>query len=256
MFVHPQFDPIALSLGPLSIRWYGLMYLFAFLAAGFLATYRARRPDSGWKPDEIYDLVFYAALGVIFGGRLGYTLFYNFSYYVENPLQILYVWTGGMSFHGGLLGVIVALYVYAHKTERKFLQVTDFVAPLVGIGLAAGRLANFINQELWGRVTDSPIGMVFPLAGSEPRHASQLYELVFEGLVIFVIIWLYTRKPRPLGRPSGLFLLLYSIARFGIEFFREPDMHLGTIAFNWLTMGQLLSIPMFVIGLWLLTNSK
>lgn len=252
MFTHPEFDPIALSIGPLSIRWYGLMYLLAFTAGGILASYRARKPVSGWNKDEVSDLVFYAALGVILGGRLGYVFFYNFTYYTQHPLEIAYVWTGGMSFHGGLLGVIIAMFAYANKTDRHFLQVSDFVAPLVGIGIAAVRFSNFINQELWGRVTELPIGMVFPLAGPEPRHASQLYEAFFEGIVLFTILWIYTNKKRPLGRPSGLFLILYAIARFSIEFVREPDAHIGLLAFNWMSMGQLLTLPMLVLGVFLI----
>jgi len=252
MFIHPEFDPIAFSIGPLSIRWYGLMYLFAFTAGGLLAIYRARKPGSGWSTDEVSDLVFYAALGVILGGRLGYVLFYNFSYYMQQPLEIFYVWTGGMSFHGGLLGVIIAMAAYARKTNRHFLQVSDFVAPLIGVGIAAVRLSNFINQELWGRITDLPIGMVFPLAGPEPRHPSQLYEAFFEGVVLFTILWIYTNKKRPLGRPSGLFLILYAVARFSIEFVREPDAHIGLLAFDWMSMGQLLTLPMMALGLFLI----
>jgi phosphatidylglycerol:prolipoprotein diacylglycerol transferase len=248
MFVHPEFDPIALSIGPLDIRWYGLMYLFTFLAGGLLAAYRARQPDSGWKVEEISDLVFYCALGAILGGRLGYALFYNFAYYLEYPIQVFYVWTGGMSFHGGLIGVLLAMLLYARKTGRVFLQVGDFVAPFCGVGIAAVRFSNFINQELWGRITDLPFGMVFPLAGPEPRHASQLYEMLFEGIVLFVILWVYTSNPRALGKSSGLFLMLYGVARFGIEFVREPDAHLGPVAFDWLTMGQLLTVPMIIMG--------
>jgi len=248
MLIHPEFDPIAISIGPLDIRWYGLMYLLAFVAGGLLAAYRARQPNSGWKVEEISDLVFYCALGVILGGRLGYALFYNFAYYVDHPVQVFYVWTGGMSFHGGLIGVLLAMLFFARKTGRVFLQVGDFVAPLCGIGIAAVRFSNFINQELWGRITDLPIGMVFPLAGPEPRHASQLYEMLLEGVVLFVIVWIYTNKKRPLGKPSGLFLMLYGVARFGVEFVREPDAHLGPIAFGWMTMGQVLTLPMIILG--------
>ena len=248
MFVHPQFDPVAFSLGPLSVRWYGLMYLVAFLAAGFLAAYRARQADSGWKVEEISDLVFYCALGVILGGRLGYTIFYNFSYYVQHPLEILYVWTGGMSFHGGLIGVLIAMFLYGRKTGRVFLQVSDFVAPLCGIGIAAVRFSNFINQELWGRVTDLPVGVIFPLAGPDPRHPSQLYEMMLEGILLFIVLWIYTRKPRPLGRASGLFLLIYGVSRFAVEFLREPDAHIGPVALGWMTMGQLLTLPMILFG--------
>ena len=242
-------DPAILHLGPLEIRWYGLMYLFAFATAWVLATYRARQPDSGWKVEEISDLVFYCALGVILGGRLGYALFYNFAYYVEHPLQVFYVWTGGMSFHGGLVGVLIAMLVFARKTGRVFLQVGDFVAPLCGIGIAAVRFSNFINQELWGRVTDLPIGMVFPLAGPEARHPSQLYEVLLEGIVLFIIVWIYTNNKRPLGKPSGLFLIIYGVSRFGVEFVREPDAHLGPVALGWMTMGQLLTLPMIFMGI-------
>lgn len=248
MFIHPEFDPIAFSIGPLSVRWYGLMYLFAFTAGGLLAAYRARQPDSGWKTEEISDFVFYAALGVILGGRIGYALFYNFAYYIQHPIEILYVWTGGMSFHGGLIGVIIALTIYARKTGRHLLEVSDFIAPFCGIGIAAVRFANFINQELWGRITDLPIGMVFPAAGPLPRHPSQLYEVALEGILLFIILWFYTNKKRPLGRPSGLFLIIYGISRFVIEFVREPDAHLGMVAFNWMTMGQMLSLPMIIFG--------
>jgi len=254
MFVHPEFDPIAISIGPLAIRWYGLMYLFAFAAAWVLATYRARQPESGWKVEEISDLVFYCALGVILGGRLGYALFYNFAYYVEHPLQVFYVWTGGMSFHGGLVGVLIAMLVFARKTGRVFLQVGDFVAPLCGIGIAAVRFSNFINQELWGRVTDLPIGMVFPLAGPEARHPSQLYEVLLEGIVLFIIVWIYTNNKRPLGKPSGLFLIIYGVSRFGVEFVREPDAHLGPVALGWMTMGQLLTLPMIIMGVLLFSS--
>lgn len=248
MFVHPEFDPIAFSIGPLSVRWYGLMYLFAFTVGGLLAAYRARQPHSGWKVEEISDFVFYIALGVILGGRMGYALFYNFAYYSQHPMEILYVWTGGMSFHGGLLGVIIALYFYAKNTERPVLEVYDFVAPFCGLGIAAVRFSNFINQELWGRVTDSPFAMIFPAAGPEPRHPSQLYEMFFEGFVLFAIIWIYTQKKRPLGRPAGLFLIIYGLARFSVEFVREPDAHLGTVAFDWMTMGQALTLPMIILG--------
>lgn len=256
MFVHPQIDPIAVSIGPLDIRWYGLMYLFAFATGGFLAMQRARQPQSGWQTKEISDFVFYAALGVILGGRLGYSLFYNFSYYTAHPIEIFYLWNGGMSFHGGLIGVAVALFFYARYTKRHWFEVTDFLAPLAPLGIGAVRVANFINQELWGRVTTSSWGVVFPAAGPEPRHASQLYEAGLEGLVLFIVLWLYTQKRRPLGRSSGLFLVGYGIARFGSEFFRQPDAHLGFIAYNWLTMGQLLTAPMLGFGLWLLLRRQ
>lgn len=248
MFIHPEFDPIAFSIGPLSVRWYGLMYLVAFVAGGLLAAYRARQPNSAWKAEEISDFVFYIAIGVILGGRIGYALFYNFAYYSKHPLEIFYVWTGGMSFHGGLIGVIIALYVYGRRTDRQFLDVSDFVAPFCGIGIGAVRFANFINQELWGRVTDLPIGMVFPIAGPQARHPSQLYEMLLEGVLLFVVLWFYSKQKRPLGRISGLFLIIYGISRFLVEFVRQPDAHLGTIAFDWMTMGQVLTLPMIFIG--------
>lgn len=251
MYTHPQIDPIAISIGPLDIRWYGLMYLVAFLVGGVLAAYRAKQPNSGWKTEEVSDFVFYSALGVILGGRIGYSLFYNFSYYLKHPIEIFYLWNGGMSFHGGLIGVAVALYFYARATKRKWFEVSDFFVALAPLGIAAVRIANFINQELWGRVTDRPFGMVFPMAGPEPRHASQLYEAVTEGFLLFIILWFYTNNKRPLGRPTGLFLIGYGIARFFIEFVREPDAHIGFVAFEWLTRGQLLTLPMFAFGIWL-----
>ncbi len=254
MFVHPQIDPIAISIGPIDIRWYGLMYLVAFAVGGALAIKRARQANSGWKTDEVSDFVFYSALGVILGGRLGYSLFYNLPYYIKHPIEIFYLWNGGMSFHGGLIGVAIALFFYSRNTKRKWFEVSDFFVPLVPLGLGAVRIANFINQELWGRATTSPWGVIFPAAGPEPRHASQLYEAFFEGLVLFVILWVYTQKKCPLGKPTGLFLVGYGVVRFAIEFFREPDAHLGFIAFDWLTTGQLLTIPMIALGLWLLLH--
>lgn len=256
MLVHPEFDPVALQIGSLSIHWYGLMYLLAFVGGGWLAVQRAKKPHSGWKPEEISDFVFYIALGVIIGGRLGSVLFYHLSYYLQNPIEIFYLWNGGMSFHGGLLGVLAALWLYGRKTGRSFLAVGDFTAPLVPFGLAAGRFANFLNQELWGRPTDLPWGMVFPRAGVEPRHPSPLYEMALEGVVLGIILWIYTTKPRALGRASGLFLLGYGVFRFLVEFVREPDAHLGAVWLSWMTMGQLLSIPMMVFGAWLLFRSK
>ncbi|RMD78252.1 MAG: prolipoprotein diacylglyceryl transferase [Gammaproteobacteria bacterium] len=250
MLPYPRIDPIAVRIGPLKVHWYGIMYLVGFATAWWLGRRRAARPGSGWRPEEVGDLVFYGALGVILGGRLGYVLFYNLPQYLEAPWRIFMVWQGGMSFHGGLLGVMVALALYARRTGRPFLAVTDFVAPLVPIGLGAGRLGNFINGELWGRVTDLPWAMVFPdpRAGGLPRHPSQLYEAFLEGLVLFVVLWLYSRRPRPLGAVSGLFLLGYGSFRFLVEFVREPDPQLGFVAFGWMTMGQLLSLPLILGG--------
>ena len=248
MLTYPNIDPVAVDLGVIQIHWYGLMYLVGFGAAWLLGRRRARRPDSPLKPEQIADVVFYGALGAVLGGRLGYILFYNFGDYLAHPLNILKVWEGGMSFHGGLLGVIVALALYARKLKLSLLRLGDFVAPLAPLGLCAGRIGNFINGELWGRVTDGPWGMVFPSGGPLPRHPSQLYEAVLEGLVLFIILWIYTAKPRPTMAASGVFLAGYGVFRFIVEFAREPDAHLGLIAFNWLTMGQLLSAPMIVIG--------
>jgi phosphatidylglycerol:prolipoprotein diacylglycerol transferase len=248
----PDIDPVAIALGPLKIHWYGIMYLVGFVGGWWLGTTRARRPDSGWKPDEVGDLLFYIAVGVVLGGRLGYALFYNFAYYLKHPIEIFFIWTGGMSFHGGLIGVMVAMWLFGQRTRRPFFAVADFVAPLVPVGLGAGRIGNFINQELWGRVTDAPWGVVFKTGGPLPRHPSQLYEFALEGVALFVILWLYSRKPRATASVSALFLICYGLFRFLVELVREPDAHLGYLAFGWVTMGQVLSMPMILIGLGLL----
>ena len=248
MLIAPDIDPVAVHLGPLKIHWSGLMYLVGFLGGWAVGVYRAKQPDSGWQRNEVADLLFYIALGVVIGGRLGYVVFYNLGYYLAHPLEIFYIWTGGMSFHGGLLGVIVAMWLYARKTHRHWLAVTDFIAPLAPIGLATGRIGNFINHELWGRVTDVPWGMVFRNAGPLPRHPTQLYEFALEGIVLFLLLWLYARKPRAVGAVSGLFLIGYGVFRFLVEFVRVPDAHLGYLALNWVTMGQILSLPMIVAG--------
>ncbi len=252
MIVHPNFDPVAISIGSLSIHWYGLMYLLAFLSGLLLGRYRAAQPASGWQPPEIADLLFYIAVGVIAGGRLGYVLFYNASYYITAPLDVFAIWDGGMSFHGGLIGVTVALYCYAKKTTRSVLVVADFIAPLIPPGLFFGRIGNFINQELWGRATDLPWGVWFHTMPDHARHPSQLYEAAGEGLILFIILWWFSRKPRSAGQVSGLFLLGYGSIRFIVEFFRQPDAHIGFIGLNWLSMGQLLSLPMIVLGLYLI----
>lgn len=248
----PDFDPVAIKIGPLGIHWYGLMYIVGFVAGWWLGVYRAGRPDSGWRKQEISDLLVYVAFGIVIGGRLGYVLFYNPGHYLANPLEVIQIWKGGMSFHGGLIGVILAMVLYARKTERSLLAVTDFIAPLVPIGLGTGRIGNFINHELWGRVTDAPWGILFRGAGPEPRHPSQLYEFALEGVLLFTILWLYSAKPRSTGAVSGLFLLCYGLFRFIIEFVREPDAHLGYLAFGWITMGHVLSVPMMLIGTGLL----
>jgi phosphatidylglycerol:prolipoprotein diacylglycerol transferase len=265
-----DFDPVAFSLGPLSVHWYGIMYLLAFLAFWGLGGRFARsRPWSGWKPEEVGDFLFYGMLGVILGGRLGYVLFYGLDSLLRDPLFLIRVWDGGMSFHGGLVGVILAMAWYGRRTDRTFWQIADFVAPLVPIGLALGRLGNFIGGELWGRVTDAPWAMIFPsslgpgatgglgleeawragLLDSFARHPSQLYQAGLEGLALFIILQWYAASPRPAGAVSGLFLAGYGGFRFIVEFFREPDGHLGFLVGDWLTMGMVLSIPMIVAGL-------
>lgn len=251
---HPQIDPVAIAIGPLQIRWYGLMYLIGFLAAWLLAHIRAKRAGSSWRPEEIPDLITYCALGLLLGARLGYVLFYDFATFIHHPVEILKIWKGGMSFHGGLLGVMAGIWLYARRTKRGFFQVTDFVAPLTPLGLCAGRIGNFINGELWGRPTDLPWGMIFadPMAGFVPRHPSQLYQAALEGIVLFVILWSYSAKPRPTMAVSGMFSLLYGLFRFSAEFFREPDAHLGFVAFDWMSMGQVLSLPMMALGVVLL----
>jgi len=252
MLVHPQFDPVALQLGPVSIRWYGLMYLVGFVGGLLLGRLRVRtRPDLGWTTRDLDDLLFYCVLGVVLGGRLGYVLFYKWSEYMHDPIRILYVWEGGMSFHGGFLGVILAMWWFARRTRRKWFEVTDFLAPLAPVGLAAGRIGNFINAELWGRPTEVPWAMIFRNVDELPRHPSQLYEAALEGVLLFVVLWLFSSKPRPTGAVSGLFLLGYGVVRFAAEFTREPDSFLGLLAMGW-SMGQWLSLPMIIGGVVLL----
>ncbi|MDE2595215.1 MAG: prolipoprotein diacylglyceryl transferase [Burkholderiales bacterium] len=253
MLIHPHFNPIALELGPLKVHWYGLTYLAAFVSFYFLANSRAKLApfaQAGWDRQKVEDLLFYGVLGVVLGGRLGYVLFYKPGYYMAHPSEILAVWQGGMSFHGGLLGVITAMYLYGRRQGWHFFDVADLVAPCVPIGLAAGRIGNFINGELWGRAADPslPWAMVFPESGSDlPRHPSQLYQFGLEGLLLFVLLWLYARKPRQRGAVAGLFLLGYGLMRFTAEYFREPDSFLGLLAMN-MSMGQWLCVPMIVLG--------
>ena len=249
MFVHPNFDPIAFQIGPLAVRWYGLMYLLAFAFVLGLGRWRIARGLTRVTARDLDDLLFFCMLGTIVGGRLGYVLFYKASHYLAHPLDLLKVWEGGMSFHGGLIGVILAMAYFAWRRGFTFWQIADFGAPLVPTGLAAGRLGNFINGELWGRPTDVPWGMVFPQARDGlVRHPSQLYEVGTEGVLLFVLVWWFARKPRPDGAVSGVFLIGYGVARFCVEFTREPDDFLGLLAMN-LSMGQWLSIPMVLAGI-------
>ncbi|MAY41798.1 MULTISPECIES: prolipoprotein diacylglyceryl transferase [unclassified Neptuniibacter] len=255
MWVH-EINPVALELGPLKVHWYGLMYLIGFAAAWWLGVRRARKPGSGWTEEQISDVIFWGAMGVVLGGRAGYVIFYNFDRFIEDPLWLFAVWEGGMSFHGGLLGVIAAMYLFGRKHGKSLFEMTDFIAPLIPVGLGAGRVGNFIGGELWGRVTDQPWGVVFPRGGDLPRHPSQLYEFVLEGVVLFVVLWWFSAKPQPRMAVSGMFLLLYGCFRSLVEFVREPDEHIMFLAFDWLTMGQLLSLPMIVLGGFLLLLAK
>jgi phosphatidylglycerol:prolipoprotein diacylglycerol transferase len=251
MIVYPHINPIAVRLGPLSVHWYGIMYLVGFAAAWGLARWRAAQPNSSWRAVDVDDFVFYAMLGVILGGRIGYVLFYGLPLWRGDPLYPLKIWEGGMSFHGGLLGVITAVSIFAVRRGRHIGDVFDFTAPLPALGLFCGRLGNFINGELWGRPTSVPWAFLVPNPNGGapvPRHPSQLYEAFFEGLVLFTILWLFTRRPRPRYAAAGLFLICYAIARIGVEFVREPDVGIGYLAFGWLTMGQLLSVPMLLAG--------
>ncbi len=249
MLTYPDIDPVALSLGPVKIHWYGIMYLVGFSAAWWLGKLRAKLPNAPMNAEQVGDLIFYCALGAVLGGRLGYVFFYDFSSFLADPISLFKVWQGGMAFHGGLIGVIVAMILFARKLGRTFWEIADFTAPLTPIGFGAVRFANFINGELWGKVTDVPWGMVFPHAGALPRHPSQLYQSFFEGVVLFLILWFFSKKSRPMGAVSGLFLLTYGALRILAEFFRQPDAHIGYLAFGWLTQGQLLSLPMVIGGI-------
>ena len=254
----PTIDPVAVHIGPLAVHWYGLMYLVGFSIAYLLARTRAKR-STGWTHTQVSDLIFYAAIGVVLGGRLGYMLFYDAHVIISDPWQILRVWQGGMSFHGGLLGVMVAVWIFARRYHKTWGEVADFIAPLVPLGLGTGRLGNFINGELWGRVTDVPWAMVFPTGGPLPRHPSQLYEFFLEGIVLFTVVWWFSSRKRPRYAVASVFLLGYGICRVIAECFREPDAPIGFLWHNWLTMGQLLSFPMIIIGcvgLWWAYNRK
>lgn len=260
MFIH-NINSVAFSIGPFPVRWYGIAYIVGILGGWWLGRMRARRSamnnhPNPWKPDEVDSLIICAAVGMVFGARLGYILFYDFAYYIKEPFSIFRLWEGGMSFHGGLIGIVLGVLWFARKTRRTFFQVGDFIAPLVPLGLLAGRLANFINGELWGSVTSMPWGVVFKGAGGLPRHPSQLYEAALEGLVLGIILWVYSTKPRAAGKVSGLFLMGYGCFRFIIEFVRLPDSQLGYLAFGWLTMGQLLCLPMIALGAWWLFGKR
>ncbi|MDN4503832.1 prolipoprotein diacylglyceryl transferase [Alteromonadaceae bacterium BrNp21-10] len=246
----PAIDPIIFSIGPISLRWYGLMYLIGLGAAWWLA--KKRLVKTNWNEEQLGDLMFYGFLGVILGGRIGYVLFYQFEYFLSDPLYLFKIWTGGMSFHGGLLGVLAALWLFARKTKSSFLAVGDFIAPLIPLGLGPGRIGNFINAELWGRTTDVPWAVIFPNAGPLPRHPSQLYEFFLEGVVLFILLYWFSSKARSKGAVGGLFLLGYGTFRFIVEFFREPDAHLQNVYGGLITQGQMLSLPMILGGLGLM----
>ena len=259
MLTHPDIDPVAVSLGPISVHWYGLMYLIGFAAAWGLAMRRSGFDYSPIKRDHVDDLIFYSAVGVVLGGRFGYVLFYNFDKFLLDPLWLFKVWEGGMSFHGGMLGVIAAMWLYARRIKVGIGELLDFVVPLVPIGLGMGRIGNFIGQELWGRAADAsavPWAMVFP---NDPqgiaRHPSQLYQAALEGVLLFAIVYGFSSRPRPVWSVGGLFIACYGCFRFVVEFFREPDSHIGFDALGWLTRGQLLSLPMIVVGLLLVLHA-
>lgn len=266
---YPLIDPIIFHLGPLAIRWYGLMYVLGFAAFYLLAKVRIRSGQVQWKTQDVADLLFYGVVGVVVGGRLGSVLFYGFDEFLRDPLSLVRIWEGGMSFHGGLVGAIGAMWLFARKTSRDFLAVTDFVAPLAPIGLGLGRIGNFINAELPGRVTDSLLGVHFPCASvrglnltcftdyeDAARHVSSLYQASAEGIALFALVWLFSVRPRSAGQVSGVFLIGYGVLRFLTEFLREPDPHIGFVAVDWMTMGQLLSVPMVLAGVALLLWPK
>lgn len=259
---YPVIDPVIVSLGPIALRWYGLMYLLGFVAVWLLGNHRARTGPGNWNSQEISDLVFYGAMGAVLGGRIGYVFFYNLDVFLGDPLYLFRLWEGGMSFHGGLLGVVAGVWWFARKTGRGFVQVADFLAPLCPIGLGLGRMGNFINMELPGRVTDAGVGLIYKcqaVAGLNPmcitewepvaRHPSSLYQAFTEGLLLFILVWLVSSRPKAPGVVTGVFLCGYATFRVCTEFFREPDAHIGFIAFDGMTMGQLLSIPMFIAGM-------
>lgn len=252
MFIYPDINPIAFRIWKLQVHWYGLMYLLSFVVGWFLMRYRAYKLQLTWSREQIADLIFYMAVGVLVGGRVGYMLFYDLPNFVHAPWIVFKIWDGGMSFHGGLLGVIFLMWFWGRKYSVHLLDVADFVAPIVPIGLAAGRIGNFLQGELWGRVTNVPWAMIYPQAGPLPRHPSEIYEFLLEGVLLFILLWCFALKPRPRMAVAALFLLGYGCARCFCEFFRMPDPQYGYLAFGWLTMGQVLSVPMIIIGALLL----
>lgn len=251
MLTYPNINPIAFHIGTWPVYWYGLMYLIGLTGAWWVLSSRLKTTayQKTFTFEQLSDIFFYAALGIIIGGRVGYLLFYATSDVIAHPLLLLQPWKGGMSFHGGFIGTLIAMWLYARHIKKSVVDITDYIAPAVPIGLAAGRIGNFINGELWGHATDVPWAMIFPTGGNVPRHPSQLYEFFLEGVVLFIILWLFSRKKRPRGAVSALFLMGYGAFRFLVEFFRVPDIQRGYLAFGWLTEGQLLSFPMIVIGL-------
>lgn len=249
MLVH-AIDPVAFAIFGIEMHWYGLMYLIGFLIGWLLGRWRAKR--SGWTAQQVDDLLTQVMLGCIIGGRLGYALFYDPASYLRDPLEIVKIWHGGMSFHGGFIGALAAFWIFARRNGMTFLRVSDFVAPLVPQALMWGRLGNFVNGELWGKISHLPWAVVFPAAGPEPRHPTQIYEALLEGLALFVALWLYSAKPRRPGAVSGFFAIGYALARILVEFVRLPDAHIGYLAFGWLTMGQTLCLPILALGIWLM----
>jgi phosphatidylglycerol---prolipoprotein diacylglyceryl transferase len=252
MISYPNIDPVALDLGFAKVHWYGLMYLTGFVGSWWLGTVRAALPDSQWNKDQVSDVIFYGAMGVVLGGRVGYILFYNFSAFLDNPIILFQIWQGGMSFHGGMLGVFLALYLFGRKTGKTFFQVSDFIAPMVPIGLGAGRIGNFINKELPGRVVDGQIPWALDYGDHIARHPSALYQAISEGVLLFLLLFFYSKKPKPTMAVSAMFMIGYGSFRFITEFFRMPDAHLGFVMFDWMTKGQQLSIPMVLFGLFLI----
>jgi phosphatidylglycerol:prolipoprotein diacylglycerol transferase len=262
MLIYPHISPVALQIGPVAIHWYGLMYILAFFMAWMLGQIRIKNPsfESPVNTDQLTDLIFYSALGVVLGGRIGYILFYDFSNFIANPIVLFKIWEGGMSFHGGLLGVVLAVFLYGRRIKQPFFALGDFLAPLVPLGLAAGRIGNFINGELWGRIVHAPLlwAMVYPHVDNQPRHPSEIYEFLLEGILLFLLIWIYSKKPRPRMAVTAVFILFYGLLRFICEYFRQPDEPIGFIAFGWMTEGQLLCIPMILFGLilWIIAYAK